>query len=256
MTEPALRIVSGGVSDKPPLPAHVRPQIEKSIERHKRRPVSPGINVESRPTLDGYSLEAPHSDFDAWEAQICEAFGTRSESTARVFISQLVSLCSFDDGDGKPRPNEAELNWLLNFISGSKPRNEMQATLLVEMAATHLMSMRIAASSLATGWIDPLRASSVAKLNRSFAQMADTYARQQGKGGKQKITVKYERHNHQHVHVHGGEGVSNFRTQVRAPRSRSGGGTGGQHERCASLQGAGSNGSDVSGSSGEGQGGV
>ncbi|MEP6968410.1 MAG: hypothetical protein ABI906_10045, partial [Pseudomonadota bacterium] len=116
------------------MPETIRPFVDKARERHQRRSPQPGVKVGTAKT-GGWFLDAPHRELEAWEVQIAEAFGTRSESACRVFLDQLAQLCSPASADlmAPWSPNERELNAALAVVSGSKPKNEMQAAQAAQM---------------------------------------------------------------------------------------------------------------------------
>jgi hypothetical protein len=203
---------------KPPAPAWLRPFIDQARQRHEKRPPSPGLVVE--PAQNGsYRLEPPHRDFEAWEVQICDAFGTRSYSTYCFFLDQLAALCTaIRDENGDWRPSEQELNAALNIVSGVRPRNEMEAALAAQMVAVHFMTMKLAGQALGRSWIDPRTAAVTGKLARTFAMQCDTLNRMRGRVGRQTIKVRYERHDHRHLHVE--EGGLKKGTQAHATARR------------------------------------
>jgi hypothetical protein len=140
---------------------------------------------------------------------ICDALGTRSISTAKAFLYQLTDLCSqhwlpSEDGvGGKWIPDERELNMILQLLVTQKPRNELQAAQLAQMAAVHLMMMRLSTRALGKGYIQPQDASIAAKLARTFVMQVDALARAKGKKTtRQTIKVSHEKHVHHHQHVH------------------------------------------------------
>ena len=141
---------------------------------------------------------------EAWHVQLIDAFGTRSTSTFWTFIDQLAGLC-FGEPDYGPKgwcPDEAELNAAINMVSGTRPRNEMEAALAAQMVAVHLMTMKLSAKALRNTYDEPKTAAAAGKLARTFAMQCETMAKLKGRAGKQRITVKYERHNHHHDHKH------------------------------------------------------
>jgi hypothetical protein len=192
----------------------MRSFIDQARERHWQRPPSPAVDVEPGP--DGYRLESPHRDHEAWAVQICDAFGTRSYSTFSVFLDQLAELCpTVRDDNGDRFPSDLHLNAALNIVSGIRPRNEMEAALAAQMVAVHFMTMKVANEALGHNWVDARNAAIAGKLARTFCMQTDTLARLRGRVGKQTIKVKYERHEHRHVHV--GEGGQEKGTQAPAP---------------------------------------
>jgi hypothetical protein len=201
-------------AQKPPMPDNLQPIAEKARERHRKRHANPGVAIEvEKITEHGYKLASPHSDTEAWQAMVCDAFGTRSEATALTFLCQLTKLCDQnwhpDDekGGGEWVPDECELNMILNMVSGIKPKNEMQAALAAQMVAVHLMMMSVTERCLRVyKCADPHLANAASKLARTFAMQTEALAKLQGRRtSRQKITVRYEKHEHQHVHMHRGE---------------------------------------------------
>jgi hypothetical protein len=108
------------------MPEVLKPLAEKAKARHRKRHANSGVVVEvEKSSRDSYVLASPHDDHGAWVAMLCDALGTRSEATAKVFAHQLTKLCSqnWHPADGEEQggewcPDETELNLILNFIAG------------------------------------------------------------------------------------------------------------------------------------------
>ena len=223
---------------KPPMPEALRPFIDRARARHMKRPPNPGVAVEGSESF-GWTLGPNHRDRDAWEVQIADAFGTRSASACQVFLDQLSGLCIGSYG-GHWEPNEQELNAALNMVSGIRPRNEVEAALAVQMVAAHMMMMKLSAQALRNPYGDPRTAALAGKLARTYAMQCETLAKLKGRAGKQKITVKYERHDHRHEHKHlhaetGGEGPI-FGGRPQEPSARVGRVSPIEHEPGAALR--------------------
>ncbi len=109
------------------------------------------------------------------------------------------------------------------------------------MVAVHLMMMALSARTLRNTYGDPRTAAAAGKLARTYAMQCETMARLKGRAGKQRITVKYERHNHnhqhQHVHAEIGGGVSGIMGRPLGPYSDAHGGAALATEVRASLPG-------------------
>lgn len=188
---------------KPKMPDNLRPFVQQARARTIKRPNSPGVAVEETGG-GGHRLAAPHCDEEAWEVQICDAFGTRSHSTYRVFLSQLAGLCERRPSpDGHWRPSERELNAAVNIVSGVRPQNEVEAALAAQMVAVHFMQMKTSAEAMRSGCQDERLISIAGKLARTYAIQCESMTKLKGKVARQRITVRYERHDHQHVHVEG-----------------------------------------------------
>lgn len=212
---------------KPPMPKAIRPFVDKARERHKRRPPHPGVEV-----VDAgggrWTFGAPHRDFEEWEVQIFDAFGTRSKSACLFFLEQLSAFCPGTlDANGRWRPNEHTLNAILAIVSGARPRNEMEAAHAAQMVAVHLMAMKTSAmalKALEVDWLDHRTIAVASNLGRTFSAQGDTLLKMKGRTARQKITVKYERHDHhhEHKHIHADieEGVQDFGGRPHEPRNR------------------------------------
>lgn len=195
------------------MPAVLAPAAAKAIERHRLRHANPGVAVELSKSPGTYDVVSPHNNRGAWQAMICDALGTRSESTARTFLLQLTELCGkvwhpadADGQGGEWYPDETELNMVLNMVAGIRPANEMQAALAAQMVAVHLMTMKAAAQAMQGCGMDERTAAIAGKLARTFVMQTDALGKMKGrKTSRQKITVAYEKHEHKHVHVHRGE---------------------------------------------------
>jgi hypothetical protein len=199
------------------MPAHLEPQAEQARKRHRKRHANPGVAIEvvvEKVTECGYRLASPHSDTEAWQAMVCDAFGTRSEANALTFLHQLAALCqrnwhTDEAGGGEWCPDECQLNMILNMVAGIQPRNEMEAALAAQMVAVHMLMMGVSERALRTfGCADPHLATAAGKLARTFAIQNETLAKLRGgKTSRQSIKVSHEKHvhQHQHVHVHRGE---------------------------------------------------
>jgi hypothetical protein len=189
---------------KPPIPDKLIPLAKEARVRADRRPASPGVLLEPR-GKDGLSYEAPHNDEEAWELSLADAFGTRSHSAIYTFLDQLTDLCTrtWSEKSQRWKPNEQELNFLLNFVNSLRPRNEAEAALAAQMAAIHMMSMRVASYELSRGgsWVDPKNAAIASKLARTYAQQLETLTLIRGKG-RSRQTIKVQKELHQHVHYH------------------------------------------------------
>lgn len=178
---------------------------ERSLDRVRSMPISPGVMAE--PTPGGWRTVAPHNDPGLWEVQLAEAFGTRSASLARTFLAQLRKLCAedWDDDLGRWKFDETEWNALLALVADHEPQNATQAALAAQMAAVHMLTMRLASEAFNRGHTTMDReAGLTSKLARTFAQQCETMAILKGgkRTSRQAISVVRESHHHQHIHVH------------------------------------------------------
>lgn len=135
-------------------------------------------------------------------------------------------------------PNEDELTTILHIVAAHRPRNEAEAALAAQIAATHMITMKLAKHAYDYPY-DSRSIDSFSKLARTSAIQIETMAGLKGKRKttRQKITVRHEKHIHNHQHVHMG-GVGQSEGQCDATRSdlsklpRAG-----EAEKCAPLPG-------------------
>jgi hypothetical protein len=141
-------------------------------------------------------------------------------------MRQLRDLCGqgWDDQAQSWRPNETQLNAALAFVSGIRPRNEVEAALAAQMLAIHFMTMRVATEALKYGLVDARTASAAAKLARTYAAQVSALERSRGKGSttRQKIVVRHEKHVHTHQHVHIEQGVPGNGAQPHTAQGKHG----------------------------------
>jgi hypothetical protein len=124
-----------------------KPALEK---RTKARPTHPMIMLEPA-GMDREHMVPLHNDERLHDLQLCEAFGTRSYAVINSFLSQLEDLCSdrwWDEEAQQWRLNEATFNTILALVGSLKPRNEMEAAFAAQMAAVHLLSMKVTARAI------------------------------------------------------------------------------------------------------------
>lgn len=205
---------------KAKAPTWVEPFAEEALERMHKRPGSPGVMLEPN-DRGGYSCASPHENEQAWELQIHDALGTRSNSIVRAFMDQLTHLVreSWHERDHRWKPSESQLNAALAFIAGTRPRNEVEAALAAQMVAVHWMTMAVSANAMKYGGSDARAAATAARLARTYAMQMEALNRSRGKrkASRQKITVKRESHVHHHQHVHVAGGSQEFGGQPHEP---------------------------------------
>lgn len=201
--------------DGAPIPEVLLPSIAKAKARAQTRRHGPPIRLERNAdgsTQWAWPFGLTDDEDNAWKWLVLDAFGTRCESVAGAFLQHLVDLCGaeYDDAAKEWVPDEGELIALLHIVSAHKPRDEGQASLAAQMAATHIITMKVA--KRVTQFIHDTRMiGAYANLARASALQFEAMATLKGKrrSTRQQITVKHEKHVHQHQHVHvagGGSG--------------------------------------------------
>lgn len=141
------------------------------------------------------SFGSPDINDDIWRMQLKAAFGTVSEAFVEVSLHQLQAAARMP-GDGA---SEMAINAAIAMIAATKPLNEIEAALALQMSCTHMVAMAVMSRIGGAGG-GPHRlsglASATARLVRAFSTTVETLRRQRT-GGDQNIRVE-------HVHVHDG----------------------------------------------------
>lgn len=189
-------------------------------KRLKRRPTHPMVMCEPA-GFDQEHLVPLHNDHRLHELQLAEAFGTRSRSLIYTFMSQLEALCSekwWDEDAQQWRLDEHAFNTVLTLVSAIRPKNEMEAALAAQMAAVHMMTMKVSARAIRYEY-DTQTAATASKLARTFAMQMETLQGLRGKRRTTRQSIKVTKELHQHVHYHDHRGDEESDGQCQAPRS-------------------------------------
>ena len=179
-------------------------------------PIGPGVLNEGRANC--LDMRSPHNDDALWTLQLVQAFGTRSLALIDTFLIQLSRLCPdvWDEDSGAWKMDETEWNALLALVSDHQPENSSQAALAAQMAATHMMMMRLSAQALNRGSsIYHGDAALASKLARTFTMQCETMQALKGKSRVARQSIHVTKEEHQHVHHHGGG--ADFGSQSHGP---------------------------------------
>lgn len=201
-----------------PFPATYRASVGKAQARTLRRGHGPVVAIDP----DTNALENPFEEERAdWEWMIIDTFGTRCHQVAYVFINHLVGLCGTTWNESTQRwvPDQDELTTVLHIVAANRPRNEAEAALAAQIAATHMILMKVAKRAADYPW-DTRTVGTFAKLAKTSAVQIDTMAGLKGKRRttRQQINVVHEKHVHHHQHVHVG-GAEKSEGQCDATRT-------------------------------------
>jgi hypothetical protein len=134
---------------------------------------------------------------DGWRAQFVAAFGTSSEKVVNVELERIASALR---RNGKIDP--AEMDAVIAIVSGQRPKNELEAMVICQMAVTHVLTMRSFGNLNRSDSIQQQdsNALTVARLTKAFASQMDALAKLR-RGGEQRVVVE-------HVHVYpGGQAI-------------------------------------------------
>ena len=158
-----------------------------------------------RITADSAKLYPPDGEERIWWDRLKKALGTSSSDFVTASLHQLQAAAQFP-GSGI---SEVGINAALAFIEGFAPRNEVEASLAVQMACTHGATMSVLARlGPAAGTEDHACrfATAAARLIRAYSMQFEAYRRLRH-GGDQYMRVE---------HVHINEGAQAVIGNVRA----------------------------------------
>lgn len=181
-----------------------KPTLEKRV---KARPTHAMIMLEPA-GQDREHMVPLHNDQRLHDLQLCEAFGTRSYAVIATFLHQLEQLCSekwWDEETKQWRLDEGMFNAVLALVSSIKPRNEMEAAFAAQMAAVHLLTMKVSARAIRYEY-DTKTVAAAGKLARTFTMQMQELRAMRGKTRTARQSIKVTKELHQHVHYHDGRG--------------------------------------------------
>ena len=159
------------------------------------RPTSPVRVKLRRISADQATPYPPQEARQEWWERLKDALGTCSGAFVQASLAQLIAACRL------PRTgiSEVAVNAALAFIEGVKPRDEVEASLALQMACAHSAVMNVFSRfhgdfggerSLTVG------ANAISRLMRAYAFQVETLRRLRN-GGSQVVRVE-------HVHVNKG----------------------------------------------------
>jgi len=132
---------TGEVAKVPAAPLRApRPDEIASIAQAKTRltKMLPRAMVNTRDGEDGsLQITHAHADGEGWSAQLQSAFGSPSKEFVHHTMAKLLNvICPA----GKPLDQDT-VNAALAMVDGVKPRDETEALLACQMAASHALAM-------------------------------------------------------------------------------------------------------------------
>ena len=196
----------GEVAKVPAAPLRApRPDEIASIAQAKTRlaKMLPRAMVNTRDGEDGsLQITHAHADGEGWSYQLQSAFGSPSKEFVH---STMASLLNVIRPAGKPLDQDT-VNAALAVVDGVKLRDETEALLACQMAASHALAMECLLRTRHTDSLQRFEANGnmATKFLRTFAVQMETLARVR-RGGKQKVVVE-----HVHVHAGGNAAVGTF----------------------------------------------
>lgn len=186
---------SDAAPDKKTLPAPntaEKTAIDKATKRLVAR--DPRFRIELKQNDSGRIdvFGATHADHQGWVTRLEDTFGTRGQAFAIAQLNSILGICR--DGEGKYDVNR--VNALIAAVEAAKPSNEIEASLAVQMAMTHELSMQALRRAGRVGEIPQYDSAGnmAVKLLRTYAMQIEALSKLQ-RGGQQVVKV---------VHVHAG----------------------------------------------------
>jgi len=157
----------------------------------RRRPVA----VSCVAAGNKLQIASPHTDEGGFGMHLLDAFGTVSKAFAEESLLDLVNAVR---SRGSKSPTEQEIKAALAALDGVRPRDETEATLSVQMVATHRAALDVLARARHAEHVPTANdcGNLAVKLLRIYAMQAETLAKLR-RGGEQTVRVE-------HVHVHSG----------------------------------------------------
>jgi hypothetical protein len=153
---------------------------------------SEGLGV----TISG-SAKTGHKIALAHENAVCRIFGTSDEIQANALLNQCLKPLKADEASDE-HPGNDERGFMLSVIRDLAPRDPVERMLAVQMAATHVATIRAARRLAHSENLHQVNAHYVGfnKLARTFTAQVEAL-RKHRTGGEQRVTV-------QHVNVSDG----------------------------------------------------
>jgi hypothetical protein len=153
--------------------------VEKIVTERFRVPRLKVSKSESGP-----SFTTEHIDDMAGKALLMQAIGTTDVDFFAGFVGQLATA-------GGGELNEQPLNFMLSIVKGIKPRNQEEAMLAAQMAATHTAIMRFTRLLAEAEFVEQRDSAerTLNKLMRTFISQMEALKRYR-MGGEQTVTVQ------------------------------------------------------------------
>jgi hypothetical protein len=160
----------------PPLPTPSQDEqeaIKTAREaKSKRRPAARlGLQQEGKNRVTSASS---HSDQDGWRDRLHNAFGTRSQDFLDAELQRILPMFRGKDG----RIDTVAVEAVLAVLDGSEPQNEIEAMLVIQMATTHALTMKLSRRLATVDTIEQNDSASVTltRLQRTFTNQVEALA--------------------------------------------------------------------------------
>jgi len=137
------------------------------------------------------SVRTGHKIEVAQESALCRIFGTSDEMQANALLSQCLKPLKEDEASDENSAND-ERTFMLSVINDIAPRDAIERMLAVQMAATHVATIRQGRRMAFADQLPQFDSHERAynKLARTFAAQVEAL-RKHRNGGKQTVTVQH-----------------------------------------------------------------
>ena len=141
------------------------------------------------------SVSPPHANTTGWLLHLAATFGSSSIEFA---MAQLNVLTKAIEPQATPEESTTAVNAMLAAVAGVQPRDEIEGSLAVQMAATHHLAMTLLDQARRSqhGPALEIYGNMALKLMRTYTAQVEALAKLR-RGGNQTVRVE-------HVHVHSG----------------------------------------------------
>jgi hypothetical protein len=160
--------------------------MQAQLDRRQRRKPAPRVKVQTTGHREA-AISLDHADQATGGTLLMEAIGTADFDFVDGLLSQLVNA-----GEQKGVANEKDLNFLLSVVKGIEPRDQVEAMLAAQMAATHTAIMTFARRLNKVENIPQQDSAERAynKLARTFASQVEALKRYRS-AGEQTVRVEH-----------------------------------------------------------------
>src|ERR1700730_14259230 len=169
-----------------PSPSEAKAIVDAQERTAARRPRIAVLAEAENGTL---RIRPPHSDDAGFAARLLDAFGTESPAFANRTMGRLGPIMRHK---GSELPTQTELNAALAAIDRTRPADEIEAMLVVQMVATHETAMDMPIRAKQADLTSTLQecGSLAVKLSRTYTAQVEALARLR-RGGGQRVIVSH-----------------------------------------------------------------
>jgi len=194
-------------ADKLPAPSarEALAIVDATARRDARHPrARTGIKVIGKKSVN---LVQPHTDNLGWQIRLQDALGTCSPSFVDTELKRILNVLR--DANGID-PDAVDA--VFAVLDGQKPKDEIEALLIIQMAVTHALAMKKAGLLNRVKEIPQQDSAALvlSRLTRTFTAQVEALTKLR-RGGEQKVIVE-------HVHVYpGGQAIVGSVTHTGGP---------------------------------------